>query len=431
MADDKSAANGGIAAANQSTKSVRPVHERMTSVPENGLIWFGAAVSVAEILTGASLAPLGFKAALAALIVGHVIGCALLFCAGIIGARTRKAAMETVRFSFGKAGSVPFAACNVLQLVGWTAVMTFAGAQAAQALFPIAPWFWCLVIAGLIAVWVCLGITRIGKLNVVVLGLLFILTIVLSVVVFNGGTPVVASAATGEMSFGMGVELAIAMPLSWLPLISDYTRTAARPVAATATSAGVYFFVSCWMFVIGLAAALFTGESDVGVIMLAAGLGAAGLIIVVLSTVTTTFLDVHSAAVSAKSVVERIPQRGASLIVLAVGTIIAVFMPENGLESFLYLIGSVFAPMISILIVDWFILHRDVSAWRVDWVNLALWAGGFALYRIFLGIDTPLGSTVPVMAIVMAVTFAINKTRMRRGAADDKGAAESAGNNAA
>lgn len=386
---------------------------KSTSVFENGMIWFGAAVSIAEILTGASLAPLGFGTAVLALVVGHVIGCVLLLLAGIIGAKTRLSAMDSVRISFGRFGSVPFAACNVLQLVGWTAVMTMAGAQAAQALLPISYWFWCLVIGGLIAVWICLGITRIGKLNIVVLSLLFLLTIVLSTVVFGSGVPGAGSEAAGGLSFGAGVELAIAMPLSWLPLISDYTRKAARPVAASVTSAAVYFVVSCWMFLIGLAAALFTGQADVGSIMLAAGLGAVGLIIVLLSTVTTTFLDVYSAAVSAKAAVGRISERGASLVVLVVGTLIAVFMPAGGFEDFLYLIGSVFAPMISILVVDWFVLKRDVRDSRVDWVNLVLWACGFVLYRIFLGIDTPLGSTVPVMAIVMVVTFAVNKTRMR------------------
>lgn len=90
--------------------------------------------------------------------------------------------------------------------------------------------------------------------------------------------------------FGAGVELAIAMPLSWLPLISDYTREAEDPVKASLVSSIVYGIVSCWMYLIGLGAALFTGEYDIAQIMLKAGLGIAGLLIIVFSTVTTTFL---------------------------------------------------------------------------------------------------------------------------------------------
>ena len=97
--------------------------ERKTSVFENGLIWFGAGVSLAEILTGVSLAPLGFEKGLAAIIVGHVIGCVLLFLAGVIGGKSGCSAMETSKMSFGQKGSVWFAILNVLQLVGWTAIM--------------------------------------------------------------------------------------------------------------------------------------------------------------------------------------------------------------------------------------------------------------------------------------------------------------------
>ena len=92
------------------------------------------------------------------------------------------------------------------------------------------------------------------------------------------------------------------MPLSWLPLISDYTREAKEPVKATAVSTVVYGVVSCFMYLVGMGAALFTGESDIAQIMVKAGLGIAGLLIIVFSTVTTTFLDAYSAGISSESI---------------------------------------------------------------------------------------------------------------------------------
>ena len=71
------------------------MEERRTSVFENGLIWFGAGVSLAEILPGTYFAPLGFRRGLAAILLGHLIGCVMLFAAGLIGGRTGKSAMET------------------------------------------------------------------------------------------------------------------------------------------------------------------------------------------------------------------------------------------------------------------------------------------------------------------------------------------------
>lgn len=55
------------------------MNEKRTGLFENGLIWFGAGVSIAEILTGTYLAPLGMGKGLAAILIGHIIGCLMLF----------------------------------------------------------------------------------------------------------------------------------------------------------------------------------------------------------------------------------------------------------------------------------------------------------------------------------------------------------------
>ena len=64
------------------------MNEKRTGLFENGLIWFGAGVSIAEILTGTYLAPLGMGKGLAAILIGHIIGCLMLFLAGVIGGST-------------------------------------------------------------------------------------------------------------------------------------------------------------------------------------------------------------------------------------------------------------------------------------------------------------------------------------------------------
>ena len=62
--------------------------EKRTSVFENGLIWFGAGVSIAEILTGTYFASLGMGKGHLAIIEGHINGCVMLFLAGLIGGKT-------------------------------------------------------------------------------------------------------------------------------------------------------------------------------------------------------------------------------------------------------------------------------------------------------------------------------------------------------
>lgn len=384
------------------------MEEKKTSAFSNGLIWFGAAVSIAEILTGTLMAPLGFAKGLAAILIGHVIGCILLFFAGLIGGQTGKSAMETVALSFGQKGAYLFAALNVLQLVGWTAVMIANGASTAGAVLNLGRnWVWSVIIGALIILWIVIGIRNLGKLNTVAMGALFLLTIAMSTVVFQGGVSKAAGASS--ITFGAAVELSVAMPLSWLPLISDYTRTARKPFQATLTSAVVYFLVSAWMYVIGMGAALFTGEGDVAAIMVKAGMGAAALIIILFSTVTTTFLDAYSAGVSAVSLPLRLKEKPAAILVAIIGILLAVFTPVTQFETFLYLIGSVFAPMIAIQITDYFILKRNTSDKPADYRNLFLWLAGFLLYRLLMRVDLPLGNTLPDMLLTGLLCIAANQ----------------------
>lgn len=382
--------------------------DKRTSLFDNGLIWFGAAVSIAEILTGTYLAPLGFGKGLAAILTGHVIGCALLFLAGLIGGKTRRSAMETVKISFGQKGSLLFCLLNILQLVGWTAIMIYDGAAAANSVWGTGPWVWCLVIGALIIVWILVGIENLGKLNTAAMTALFILTIVLSFVIFGKGA---GQSVAGEMTFGAAVELSVAMPLSWLPLISDYTREAREPVKATAVSAVVYGVVSCWMYVIGMGAAIFTGESDIARIMVQAGLGIAGLLIIVFSTVTTTFLDAYSAGVSSESVFRGAEGKWIAVGAAVTGTAGAILFPMDDITGFLYLIGSVFAPMIAIQIADFFLLKRDSSGQAVCVENLLIWLAGFVLYRLLMRVDILVGNTLPDMAATILLCLILKRRR--------------------
>lgn len=380
--------------------------KRKTSIFENGLIWFGAGVSIAEILTGTYFASLGFGKGILAIVLGHVIGCIMMFLAGLIGARTGKSAMETVKMSFGQKGGLLFSVLNVLQLVGWTAIMIYDGALAANGVINTGAWVWCLVIGALIILWIAVGVANLGKINTVAMAALFILTLVLcKVIFFDGG----AVSISGEgMTFGAAVELSVAMPLSWLPVISDYTREAEKPVKATAVSVIVYGLVSCWMYIIGMGAAIYTGEADIAAIMVKAGLGIVGLLIIIFSTVTTTFLDAYSAGVSSESIVSKLKGSHVGIAATVVGTIAAILFPMDDITDFLYLIGSVFAPMIAVQITDTFLLKKDRSDVSASWVNLIVWLIGFILYRFLMHIDIPVGNTLPDMAATILLCLAAN-----------------------
>ncbi len=370
------------------------------------LIWFGAALSIAEILTGTLLAPLGFAKGVAAILLGHCIGGFLLYLAAIMGAKTGKSAMETVKTAFGHKGAVLFSVLNVMQLVGWTAVMIAVGMTTAHAILPLSQTLWGLIIGAIVICWVFVGIKNFNKVNVVAMALLFTLTLVLSFTIFQGTTPYTGSEL---MSFGIAVELSAVMPLSWLPLIADYMRTAQKPLQAARVSSAVYLVGSTWMYIIGLGAALYTAQTDMGQILLHSSLGVLGALVVLFSTTAGTFLDAYSGGVSAVSVVKTLNEKAVGIGVCLVGMGLAIFTPIREYESFLLFIGSVFAPMAAVLITNFFVLKQDHHAKAFVPVNLAVWFVGFLLYHGLQYAHLAIGSTLPVIAVTMVLCFVVNR----------------------
>lgn len=384
--------------------------KRVLATPSLGLVWFGASVSLAEILTGTFFAPLGFMVGLQAILVGHAIGFCLFALMAYISAKTGLGAMDAVKLSFGRYGSLVFSVANVVQLVGWTAIMVASGAAAAAFLMPIVGLAgWCAIIGALIVVWIAIGVRNMSRIQAVASICLFILTIIISTTVFSAdGTPLGGDA---PLSFGAAVELAVAMPLSWLPVVGDYTREAKKPLAGSLTAATTYSLGSIWMFSIGLGMALFAGSGDVAEILSGAGLGVVGILVVVLSTVTTTFLDAQSAGVSAAAIHSGLPAKWLGVGVAIIGAIAAALAPVGDFENFLYLIGSVFAPMVAILLTDHLLLGNDSSRNPVNAPNLVLWLAGFVLYRFSMSWDFVLGNTLPVMIVVALTTLLVGLAR--------------------
>lgn len=376
------------------------------TLPHYLFLWFGAAVSIAEILTGGLMAPLGFQSGFTAIIIGHLVGTGLLVLAGMIGTQERIPALVSTRISFGIYGSYLFSVLNVLQLVGWTAVMIISAANSANEITKVM-WgmdglqVWNLIIGGLVVLWIALG--REGglkKVNMVAVVLLFGVTMVLSTVVFQDGS-VFSKPPTGGLSFGGALELSVIMPLSWLPLIADYTRFAKNKKSAALGSGIGYFVGSCWMYTIGLGAAIIAGNAEPSAMMLAANLGLSALGIVILSTVTTTFLDAYSAGVSFSNVFPAFDEKYAALLLTMIGTFLALWVDIVQYENFLIAIGSVFAPLFAILLTEYFIIqNRQVQPdLLVNWSAVVVWALGVVLYYQFIQMEFLFGATIPVMAV--------------------------------
>lgn len=365
------------------------------------LLWLGAAISIAEIVTGTLMAPLGLGKGFLAIVLGHLIGClGFLLPAAYLGAKRHQSAIESTEFVFGRWGVLLFSCLNGLQLLGWTAVMIVNAAQAMNGVsgqlfghrnFVVM----AVIIALLIGLWLWLDVKILFKLNnVIVVILLLGSLIVLGLVLHTGVT---AGAISGQMSFGAAVELNVTMGLSWLPLIGDYTQQTKRPFTISLASAGGYGLGSLLMFSIGLLLAARTGL-DFATFLTHSGLGLIALLIIIFSTVTTTFMDAHSAAVSLQNVWPKSNARVIALIVTAVGLVIALVASMQTYENFLYFIGSIFTPLYTIVFVSYFVLKRPLPVWG----NFMWWLLGVAGYYGLQRYDF-VGGTTLLLAVLLGL----------------------------
>lgn len=390
--------------------------EKRTGLFTNAVIWFGVAVSVSEIEAGIEI---GAEAAPGSLwlplVLGHIIGGIFLFFVGLIGARIRLNAMETTASVYGSYGSKFFASLNLFQLVAWIAVLNAQGATVLAGLhLPISFPLTCVALAVLIALWVFVGLRRFAKVTTVVMAVLTVLLVALTVKLFGTSsifaeTPSasgVNSAAGHSLGFWSIFEISMALPLSWLPVISDYTKDVEKPVRATAVSAIAYTVASFWMYFIGLEIASAGVGNDIAQAILLAGLGIPGIIIVVLSTVTTNFLAANSAGESAKAIVHKLNPKITGVVVSAISAVLAISGIMDHYISFLYLIASVFAPMAAVLLVSFF-LDKQGRTGKAFWLwNLFAWLAGFVVYQVTVHLESVfLGPTLISVIVSAAISY--------------------------
>src|ERR671924_634804 len=149
----------------QGSWGIEPVPERLRvlGLLDNGLLWGNLGVSLLVIVAGAALVPaLSLPDALLAILLGCVIGNAMLGVAGAIGADARVPGMVLLRAPLGRRGSYLPTGINVLQGLGWSVFELLIIAAAAAALSDEVfgfrgQWVWTLVFGGVALALALLG----------------------------------------------------------------------------------------------------------------------------------------------------------------------------------------------------------------------------------------------------------------------------------
>jgi len=412
------------------------------------LLWAGAAVSLAEIWAGGLLVPLGLGLGLWAILMGHLFGNTPLALGGLMGSRWGIPSMVSLRASFGLRGSYLAAALNVIQLIGWTAVMLIVCGGAADAISKEYGFssqnLWVLLSGIVTTVWALAGHRFWKWLQRISVFALLILCGAMTLLVFReyGWTELAGLPAQKDFPFMVGLDLVIAMPISWLPLVSDYSRFAVHSKTGFWGTWLGYFIISSWMFLLGLAASLATQSPDpsavITTLMVKLGWPISALLIVLFSTFTTTFLDIYSTAVSSLNIAPRLGERKGILIGGGLGTVTALIFPAIiDYEHFLLFIGAMFCPLFGVVLMDYFLLskgflsvadlyRREGKYWFWKGINPAAilaWAIGFIIYlgfsplllekvlHIRAAFPWNLGSSIPSMLLAALIYWLLSRKK--------------------
>lgn len=405
-------------------RGIEPIgpEERVFGAVDVMVLWGSLGVGLLVMEAGTFLVDLGLRYAVLAILLGSMVGVLLLAAAGRIGAVEGVPTMVLLRPVLGLRGSYLPSVLNVLQLVGWTAfelwIMSRAAAViAAQVVGPdgllAAPWLWILLF-GLWSTLLALG----GPLAVVRQWLeKFGLWVMLAASLFltyrlllTVDIRALADVPGNPAGFWLMVDLVIAMPISWLPLVADYNRFTRTPRAAFRGTFVGYFVANVWFFLLGLlfvlGARLESGASAVDLVAAVAALtgGALALVAILVDETDNVFADIYSAAVSARNVSPRLDQRWLVVAAGAIGTLLGALVEMTSYFSFLLLIGSVFTPLFGLLLADAYLVRRRDGAaatggppYRqgIHWPAVGAWIVGILVYHAAIAADLPAGASAP------------------------------------
>jgi len=420
-----------------------PVADRRLGFPDMFVLWANLGVSFLVMLVGMFLVPgLSLGGALLAILVGAILGNALLGLIATIGADTGVPTMVLFRPVLGIRGSYAPSLLNALQLIGWATFEVIVMAQAADLLtlrlFDLAGSYPYWVAAfTLLSTLLALG----GPVLVVKQWmekfatwavLLTLIWLTAAVLATYDLSAMLAKAGTGAISFWLAVDLVAVMPISWIPSVADYSRLA-RGRGAAFWGTGLGYLVShVWFYTLGAllgvsAAVTFDPNAPIAPLLAAiAGLTAGWLALVVLLVGETdeSFANLYSTAVSVQNM---LPRAGLRPLILSAGALVLLLawrVPLVQYESFLLLIGSIFVPLLGVVTADYFFLrsrrydtdefYREGGAYwyrdGVNWTAFAVWGLGIGLYLLIAGLpqlDLPglapwLGATLPTYLFGLA-----------------------------
>ncbi len=409
-----------------SNAALTPVRadERVFNGMHLASLWFSLGVGLLVMQVGAYLMPaLSPQQALLAIVGGSIVGAGLLAWVGKLGCDTGLSSAGLIHQVYGRHFAKLPVLLNIVQLLGWGAfelvVMrdsTVAiGRQAGSMQADYWPWL-ATMVWGALLVALMLGsmvhlvrklISRIA-LPLVVLSLLWLSWQFLGMANSQGLSALWNRAGAGGMGVMPALDLVVAMPISWLPLVADYSRYGKNGRAAMAGTWLGFGIANVWCYALGVLVALVLSSKDLVAALLLAQGGLIALSLVLLDEVDNAYGDAYSGAVSAHSLSPRWSVRAWGLVIAVACTLLALVLPMHSLEPFLLILSSVFVPLFGVILgrLSFGGFRAPVQQANVHALPVALWLGGIALYHALAAWAPIAGSAIPTLLVTFVLAFA-------------------------
>jgi len=420
-------------------RALAPVtaQERVFAWRDHASLWFSLGVGLLVMQMGAYLLPaLSPLHALIAIGIGSLIGAGLLGWVGKLGCDSGLSSAGLMHSVYGRRFARLPIVLNIIQLLGWGSFELVVMRDATVALgkqsgimgAPYWPWlatlFWggviLLLMSGSMTTLVRRIISRVA-LPLVIASLLWLSWQFLKMAGATGLGPLLAREGAGGMSMLGAVDLVIAMPISWLPLVADYARHGKSGKSALTGAWTGFALANIWCYSLGVLVALTLPSEDLVTALLLAQGGLIALSLILIDEVDNAYGDAYSGAMSAHSLQPGWSIRRWGLLIASLCTALAMVLPMHSLEPFLLLLSSCFVPLFGVMLgrlafgTDAVELMQKAPA--VRWDAVVIWVLGIAFYHLLPYVSTALGSALPTLALTFVVAVATRQLHPRSVAA--------------
>lgn len=396
--------------------------EQVFGFRDHTALWLSMGVGLLVMQIGAYLVPaLGAKEALAVIVLGSVLGAGLLGWTAKIACDSGLSSAGLMHATYGSKFARLPVLLNIAQLIGWatfeivimrdgTVAIARQSGGFASGLWPVlATLLWGGVLLALLSGSMLKLVRKIigtFGLPLVIASLLWLTWQFLGRAQTQGWEALWNRSGSGGLSTLSALDLVIAMPVSWLPLVADFAR---HGQAGNSTLRGTwlgYAIANIWCYSLGVLIAITTPSTDLVTALLLAQGGLIALGLILIDEVDNAYGDLYSGSVAGHSLRPGFSVRQLGLAMAVLCTALALVLPMHSLEPFLLMLSSIFVPLYGVILAR-LAGHSAVASLvterNVNYSAVVIWLSGIACYHLCTQLLPFLGAALPTLVLTFVL----------------------------